>query len=242
MILRSISSMLAFAALSLISHNLEASCEGCCHGQSIVSGATETVSAVGLQGLPGAAGVQGLAGVPGAPGVQGPPGTIGLAGGVLDYAYLYNTVGDSQNIGPGVDIPFNISAAFSTNPIYFSPGSTFDHNGTSSILFIHSTGTYTARYIVTVSLAAHGVPTTFELTLNGAPIQGTARSTDIPPGAGELTMVGEAIFTVSGTIPASGLPLTVRNSGGGVAGVNTFIGVSAPATTAASLFIQKLSN
>lgn len=233
---------LAFAALLFTKSTLQASCGGCCHGESIVSDATVSAATAGLPGLAGAAGLPGLAGTAGAPGIAGPPGTIGLPSGVLDYAYIYNTVGDNQNVGPGGDVPFNIPAAFDTNPIYFAPGSTFDHNGTSSILFIHSTGTYIARYIVTVALAAHGVPTTFELSLNGVPVYGSARSTSIAPGAGQLTMVGEAIFTITGAVPAPGLPLTVRNSGNGIPGINTFIGVSAPATTAASLFVQKLSN
>lgn len=241
MILR-ILALLTVASLALNETALYASCGGCCLGGEIISDANTGAGAAGLPGLPGAAGIPGLAGVPGAPGVQGPPGTIGLAGGVLDYAYIYNTVGDVQAIAGGVDIPFNIPAAFDTNPIYFAPGSTFDHNGTSSLLFIHSTGTYAARYIVTISLGAHGVPTTFELSLDGIPIQGSARSTDIPPGAGQLTMVGEAIFTISGTVPAPGKALTVRNSGNGIPGIATNIGVTAPATTAASLFVQKLSN
>ena len=240
MILR-ILTLLTLTTWLLSDNPLDASCEGCCQGQSVVSEST-TATAAGLPGLPGAAGLSGLAGVPGAPGPQGPPGTIGLPGGVLDYAYIYNTVGDNQVIAPGAAIPFNIPAPFTINPIYFAPGSTFDHNGTSSILFIHSTGTYMARYIVTVALAAHGVPTTFELKLNGIPLAGSARSTDIAPGAGQLTMVGETIFTIGRTVPAPGLPLTVTNSGNGIPGIITDIGVTAPATTAASLFVQKLSN
>ncbi len=233
---------LIFAGLSMHETRLQAACEGCCIAEELVIQATATAATAGLPGLPGAAGLPGLAGVPGAPGIAGPPGTIGLAGGVLDYAYIYNTVGDNQSIGAGGFVPFNIPAAFDSNPIYFPPGTTFDHNGTSSVLFIHSTGTYMARYIVTVALAHTGVPTTFELMLDGIPIPGSARSTDIPDGAGQLTMVGEAIFTISGTVPASGRALTVSNSGNGVAGILTQIGVLAPATTAASLFVQKFSN
>ena len=124
----------------------------------------------------------------------------------------------------------------------FAPSSTFDHNGTNSKLFIHTTGVYQARFIVTVALAAHAVPTAFALFLDpgtGTPVQiaGSDVTSDIAPGAGELTLMGEAIFPVTGTLPATGAVLTVRNIG-----ANTDIGVSTPATTAASLFVQKLSN
>lgn len=243
MILRSLSLSLTFAALVLNGNLLYASCAGCCHGESIVSSATATAAAAGLPGLPGAAMLPGLAGVPGVPGVVGPAGIANTAGGVGEYAFLFNTVGDGQNVGPGGNVPFNLPAP-ATITVYISPTATFDHNGTSSILFIHTPGTYVARYAVTVSLATHGVPTTFELTLAGIPIPGSNRSSDIPNGAGEVTMVGEAIFVIPTlpALPAPGLPLAVTNSMNGLAGVNTFIGVSAPATTAASLFVQKLAN
>jgi hypothetical protein len=156
---------------------------------------------------------------------------------------IVNTVGDTQAIGAGANVPFNLPAP-ATNPNgWFAPGSTFDHNGTSSNLFIHTTGTYQARFIVTVASAAPAVPTSFALFLDqeqgGGPqqIAGSDATSDIAPGAGQLTMVGEAIFTVSGVLPGTGAVLTVTNIGAA-----TQIGVTAPATTAASLFVQKLSN
>ena len=244
--------LLALAGLLLSQGNpLYASCDGCCLGQGIVAEGTVTAGAAGLPGLPGANGLPGLAGVPGAPGtpgapgIPGAPGSTGLPGGVLDYAFIYNTVGDGQAIGAGADVPFNIPAAFTSAASgMFAPGSTFDHNGTSSDLFIHLTGTYQARFIVTVGSAAPAAPTAFALFLDqgqgGGPLQiaGSDVTSDIAPGAGQLTIVGEALFTVSGTLPTSGAVLTVRNIGT----VGTQIGVTAPASTAASLFIQKLSN
>jgi len=245
MILRSLVALSAMAAL-LLNSDLQASCEGCCHGNSIVGEATSLAATAGLPGIAGANGLPGLAGVPGVPGIQGPPGTIGLPAGVLDYAYIYNTsAGTTQAVLPGGDISFNIPAAFTMNPIYFPPGTTFDHNGTASILKIHSAGTYFARYIVTVGLAAHSNPTDFQLWL-GAPfnmgIPGSDRSSGIAPGAGQLTIIGEAIFVIPATtLPSdliTGIDLTVRNIG-----ASTIIGTSPPgATTAASLFVQKLSN
>jgi hypothetical protein len=245
MILRSLSLSLACAALLFSSRVLNASCDGCCHGQSIVSDGTATAGAAGLPGIPGAAGIPGLAGAPGAPGIQGPPGTIGLPAGVLDYAYLYNTSAVTlQAVLPGGDISFNIPAAFTVDPIYFAPGSTFEHNGTDSILNIHSTGVYFARYIVSVA-TVHSDPTDFQLWL-GAPfntgIPGSDRSVGVPTGTGPLTIIGEAIFVIPvGTLESAlttGINLTVRNIG-----ASTNIGTSPPGSiTAASLFVQKLSN
>ncbi len=246
--------LLAFTSLLLIHDSaLYAACDGCARGEGLVSGATETAGAAGLPGLPGAAGVPGLAGVPGAPGtpgapgVPGAPGTPGLPGGVLDYAFIYNTVstgGTPQAVGAGADVPFNIPAAFTeAGSGLFAPGSNFTHDTTSSVLSIHTTGTYQARFVVTVSGVAPAVPTGFALFLDqgqgGGPVQvpGGDVTSDIPPGAGELTVMGEAIFVVAGTLPATGAVLTVRNIG-----TNTQINASPPATTAASLFIQKLSN
>jgi hypothetical protein len=244
--------LLVFASLLSQDNALYASFNSTPRGQNITSETVVTAGAAGLNGLPGAAGLPGLQGVPGAPGtpgapgIPGAPGTPGLAGGVLDYAFIYNTVGDGQAIGPSVDIPFNIPAPFTSAASgMFAPGSTFDHDGTSSKLFIHTTGTYQARFIVTIAQAAHAVPSAFALFLDQGqgmgPVQVVSSdvTSDIPVGAGnELTVVGEAVFTVSGTLPAPGAVLTVRNIGT----VGTQIGVTAPATTAASLFIQKLSN
>jgi hypothetical protein len=244
--------LLVFTSL-LLSHDsaLYATCKGCTRGEGIASEATVTAGAAGLPGLPGAAGLPGLQGVPGAPGtpgapgIPGAPGTPGLAGGVLDYAFIYNTVGDGHAVGAGADVPFNIPAPFTSAASgMFAPSSTFDHNGTSSKLFIHLTGTYQARFVVTIATAAHADPSAFALFLDqgqgGGPVQVTAGdvTSSIPPGGGQLTVMGEALFVVSGVLPATGAVLTVRNIGT----VGTTIGVTAPATTAASLFIQKLSN
>ena len=233
--------LLVFASLVLYpDHALHAACAGCARGEGIAGEGTVTAGVAGLPGLNGAAGLPGLQGVPGAPGtpgapgVPGAPGTPGLAGGVLDYAFIYNTLGES--VGPfPAEIPFNITGVF-------APGSTFDHAGTPSKLFIHLTGTYQARFIVTIAYAHPNPPDAFAFYRDqgqgGGPVQvlGSDVTSNIPDGGGELTMVGEAIFTVTGTLPASGAVLTVRNIDIADPGE---VGVSAPATTAASLFLFK---
>ncbi len=245
MILRSLSLLLAVSSLVLNTNALYASCEGCCHGESIVLNATATVGTAGLPGIPGAAGLPGLAGVPGVPGIAGPPGTVGLPGGVLDYAYMYNTTGaDTQAVGPGGDVEFNIPAPATLNPLYFPPGSTFEHNGGDTILNIHSTGVYFVRYILTIGEAAASQPTAFQAWLGGPfnmGVFGSDRTSNIAPGDGLLTIIGEGIFVIPATTLASalitGIPLTIRNIG-----ANTQLGKAPPATTSASIFVQKLSN
>lgn len=219
---------------------LFAGCGGCSRGQSIVTEGTAAAAAAALPGLPGAAGLPTLAGAPGAPGLAGPPGSVGLAGGLLDYAIVY---GASQNVPSGNSTFFNLP----DGP--FAPSSTFSHVAGTTDLVINTPGTYLARYVLTVSLPVNppltrSDLTTFSLALGGTVLQGSDRSSDIPVGAGELTMVGEVVFRVV-TGPQT---LTVTNAGTLGNGPNTSIetldatGAIAPAGTAVSLFIQKLSS
>ncbi len=251
-------SIFVMAVLSACSFDcsLLASCGGCSRGASITSDGTVTSGAAGLSGLPGAAGLPGLAGVPGAPGtpgapgIPGTPGTPGIAGGVLAYAFIYNTVGDIQAIAVGADVPFNMpppSNATSIASGKFDPSNTFTHNGTNSVLNITSAGTYQARFMVTIAGSVHAVPSAFGLFLDqgsGAALvvaSDVTSSISVAGTGNQLTVMAEAIFTLTDPLPGAGAALTVRNIATTGAG-NTNIGVSAPATTAASLFIQKLSN
>lgn len=214
-------------------NTLQANCGSCSRGQSLVSESTAAAATAGLPGIAGAAGLPGLAGVPGAPGIAGPPGSPGLPGGLLDYAMIFAS---TQPVPSGDPILFNLP----NGP--FAPSSTFAHIPPSPSLVINSVGTYIARYVVTVASLGHGVPTTFALALNGAILQGSDRSSNIPPGAGELTMVGEVVFRISSAPPASGDLLTVVNAGALGNGPSTVIDSQAPATIAASLYVQKISS
>lgn len=240
MIVRMLTLLLAISPLCGQGY-LKASCSGCSRGQSLISEASASASSAGLPGLPGAAGLPGLTGVPGAPGPAGPAGSPGLPGGLLDYATLF---GSTQAVAAGQDILFNLP----DGP--FAPSSTFSHLIGSSALAIHSVGTYLARYVVTVALGASPPgpiirpfnTTTFALALNGTVLQGSDRSSNMAPGAGELTMVGEVIFRIAAVPPASGDQLTIMNAGFLGNGPDTAIDSLAPATTAVSLFIQKISS
>lgn len=204
-------------------------------GQNLIDEAASLAAAAALPGLPGSAGLPGLAGLPGAPGVAGIPGLPGLPGGLFDYASLY---GGTQAVNSGSNIAFDLPDGD------FSPSPTFTHVPGSIALSIHTVGTYLARYVITI---ANGAPrtvntSTFSLSLNGAVLRGSDRSSSIAPGAGELTMVGEVVFRISSPPPPVGDQLTIMNAGFFGPGLNTAIEVISPADTAVSLFIQKISS
>jgi len=227
------------------SHSLFASCEGCSRGESIADIGNATAATAGLPGLPGAAGLPGLQGVPGAPGtpgapgVPGIPGSAGLPGGLLDYGFIWKSDigGVAQTVPAGTSIIFDQGGAF-------APSSTFTFAPASTTVAINTVGTYLVRYVVTLD-AGHAVPSTFAVALDGVVLAGSDRSSWIAGGAGSITMVGEIIFRISTTPPVGGNLVSIRNAGNNpvnTAGATTVIGSSSPATTSASLFIQKLSN
>ncbi len=241
-------------SISYVSSDLHAACKGCSRGQSIVSEGTSSAGAAGLPGLPGAAGLPGLQGVPGAPGtpgapgVPGIPGSPGLAGGLIDYLFIYRAdpTGGPQLMPGGSQVLFNTNG-----PI--APGSTFTHIAGSANVAINTTGTYMARYKVIIQLAHTSAISTFALALDTGSgpkvIAGSDRSTNIAPGAASLTMVGETIFTVTSPPPVGGVLLSVINAGGAgtIPGATTNIGAdesaSTPtAVTSATLFVQKIGN
>lgn len=246
MILRRLTLLLAFAGLTLSGgHTLWAACAGCSRGQSIASEGEAAASTAGLPGLPGAAGLPGLQGVPGAPGtpgapgVPGIPGAPGLPGGLLDYGFIWKSdvTGMAQIVLAGDSILFDMSGAF-------APSSTFTFAPASKTVAIHTVGTYLARYVVTL-VAGHSVPSTFAIALDNVVLPGSDRSSWIAGGAGSITMVGEIIFRISTTPPVGGNLVSVKNAGNAppnTSGTTTSIGTALPATTSASLFIQKLSN
>ena len=241
MILRTLALLIAvFSLLLNDNHALFASCAGCSRGGSIASEGEASSSSAGLPGLPGAAGLPGLQGVPGAPGtpgapgVPGIPGTTGLPGGLLDTAFVWKSdiLGTSQQVLGGDSILFDQAGDFS-NPTYtFAPS--------SKTVTINTAGTFLARYVVTLSgpSTPHAVPSTFAIALNGTVLQGSDRSSWVVGGAGSITMVGEIIFRIGS--PGANL-ISVINAGFLGAGATTEIESTTPATTSASLYIQKLS-
>lgn len=249
MISRTLTLLIACVSL-LLNHALFAACEGCSRGSGLANEGEAIAAAAGLGGLPGAAGLPGLQGAagapgtPGAPGVPGVPGAPGLAGGLLDYAFIWtdNTLamGNMQMVSGTVGINQIIFNQGSVTPasttFTFTPATTT----ANSFVAIHAVGTYLARYVVTL-FPGHSVPSTFAIALDGAPIQGSDRSSYYAGGSQSITMTGEVIFRISSAPPGPGNLVTVVNQGFSAAGQNTVIGLNAPATTMASLFIQKLS-
>jgi hypothetical protein len=246
MILRKLPLLLIFAGVLLNgSHVLFAGCGGCSRGQSIASEGEAAASSAGLPGLPGAAGLPGLQGVPGAPGtpgapgIPGIPGSPGLPGGLLDYGFIWKSdvLGTAQTVLAGDSILFDQGGEF-------APSSTFTFAPASKTVAINSVGTYLARYIVTLAIG-HAVPSTFAIALDNVVLAGSDRSSWIVGGAGSITMVGEIIFRISTTPPVGGNLVSVKNAGNtppNTSGATTLIGSNSPATTSASLFIQKLSS
>jgi hypothetical protein len=180
----------------------------------------------GVSGLPGLQGVPGAPGTPGAIGIPGAPGAPGAPGGLLDYGFIWADNG--QTVASGNAILFDQAGGF-------APTSTFSFTPTSTTVTIGSTGTYTARFIVTLAIG-HNVPSTFAIALNGTPLVGSDRSSSITGGAGSITLAGEIIFRA-----VSGDTITIVNAGFLGAGATTLIGTNPPGTTSASLFIQKIS-
>jgi hypothetical protein len=151
----------------------------------------------------------------------------------LDYAFVWKSdvLGTAQTVNSGDGIIFDQAGVF-------APNSTFTFTPSSTTVTIHSEGAYLARYVVTLA-SGHAVPSTFAIALNGVVLEGTDRSSWIAGGAGSITMVGERIFTISTSPP---IAVTVVNAGNLGAGATTVIGSELPATTSASLCIQKLGN
>ncbi len=234
--------LLLFVSLFLGGNSsLFASCGGCSRGEQIASEGTSLAAVAGLPGLPGAAGLAGLQGVagapgtPGAPGIPGTPGSPGLPGGLLDYIFVWksDTGFTAQNVAAGASILFDQLQAN-------APTATFSFTPSSTSVQINSVGTYLARYVVTLG-PGHSVPTTFSIEQDGVVLDGSDRSGAYTGGSQSITMTGEVIFRIA-ALPVIGYSsITVTNAGFLGAGADTVIISNSPATTSASLFIQKLS-
>ncbi len=206
--------MIGLATLSPNPNSLLADC--CCpggRGSSLISGAGGAASLAGAAGLAGA------------------PGLSGLPGGILSYAFVYETIptgGPAVVVAPGLgtlsDIPFNNVGAISPDGSYtFSGG----------VLTINTPGVYVARYDVTVPSTVSITPA-FQLFLGNTAIPGTDRGLGLVTAQG-AEYVGQGIFTVT-TTPVT---LTIRPIGTSTV---TLLSPSGGATTEASLTVYKLSN
>jgi hypothetical protein len=177
------------------------------------------------------------------PGVAGSPG---LAGGLLDYAFVYRA---SPSGGPQTIL--GDSQVLFTNTGLIAPGSTFSFTPTSPNIAINSTGTYIARYRLIVALSHPNAVTTFALALDTGTgptvLAGSDRSTDLAA-ADSLTMVGETIFSIATPPPPGGFLLSVINAGGAATTPGALAGIGADNTgstptalTSATLFVQKIA-
>ncbi len=169
----------------------------------------------GPTGPAGADGVNGAAGPSGPSGPTGATGATGPAGGIQEYAYLYNTGAQLLTLSGPV--------AFDTNgPI----SSGISHLPASSEVIFSTAGTYKVSYTLAGSplLAAPSIA----LSLNGVPVAGTQYASTLV-GA---DVSGEAMITVS-----AGDVLTVINT--------SLLATSLPATAPtvnASLIIEMVND
>ena len=148
------------------------------------------VGETGPAGPAGPAGPQGIAGPAGPAGPQGVPGPQGIpgpAGGISQYAYIYNNSAEVVAVIDAVD---------------------FDTNGPITAGILHAPGSPTTTLVnagtYLVNWSVSGVePNQFTLYLNGAPVANTRYGS----GAGTQQNTGLSIITV----PA-GSTLELRNN------------------------------
>jgi hypothetical protein len=174
----------------------------------------------GGAGPAGPPGPQGLAGPPGPRGVPGPaglPGAPGSGGGISDYAYVYNTGG--QTVAIDADVVFA-----SNGPI--SAGIT--HALGDAAVTILNAGDYKVTFIVS------GVePNQFALAVNGTAVASTIYGS----GAGTQQTSGQAIITL-----AAGDVVTLRNHSSAAAVMLQTLAGGTQANVNVSMVIEKLKD
>ena len=176
------------------------------------AGADGAPGAVGPAGPPGPAGTDGAPGLPGADGVDGAPGP---AGGLSEYAYVYNTALQV--------VPLETDVAFDTNGVMTSG---ITHVGGAAGVTLVAAGDYK------VTFSASGVgPTQMALFVNGAAVPGGVYGS----GAGTQPNIGQAIITV----PANAV-LTLRNHSSAAAVALQTLAGGTQTNVNASLAIEKI--
>jgi hypothetical protein len=172
----------------------------------------------GAPGLPGTAGTHGPGGSVGAVGPQGPIGPTGPAGtsGLSQYAYVYNTAGETVALEAAVTFDSNgLMTAGVTHAI-----------GGSGITLVNA-GVYKISFSVSAS-----EPSQISLFIDGVVVVGTTYGS----GAGTQQNTGQVMLAI-----AAGDVLTVRNHSSAAAiGLAALIG-GTQATANASVTIEKLA-
>lgn len=164
----------------------------------------------------GVVGPQGPTGATGAAGATGATGATGTAGGISDYAYVYNLT--AQTVAIEADVPFDSNGLI-------TPG--FTHTPSSSVISINAAGVYKVIFSVSGTESNQ-----FALFLNGLEVPGTVYGS----GAGTQQNTGQAIFAMG-----AGDSLTLRNhSSASAVGLASVIG-GTQANVNASITILKLS-
>jgi hypothetical protein len=178
-------------------------------------GATGPAGPAGADGLNGLPGADGAVGATGPAGATGATGDTGPAGGISQYAYIYNS--GAEFIAPSAPLLFDTNGPMSSGIIHVA--------GTSAVTLAES-GTYKISYWMSGSPT---IPTpSLALTLNGIQVPGT-QFTESTTGA---SVNGEAMITAT-----AGDVLNVINLSPIIAPLP-----STPPNVNASLLIEKMSN
>ena len=191
-------------------------------GPQGVTGSTGTQGTQGPQGVTGSAGTQGtqgpqgVTGFTGTQGTQGPQGNTGIAGGLSEFAYIYDVSGQS--------VAQEATVSFATNGV-ISAGIT--HAEPSDSIILVNAGTYAIWFYV-----AGTQPSQFALYQGGAPVTNSIYGS----GAGTQPSPGMVIITAS-----AGDTLKLKNHTSAAAVTLQSLAGGTQNNITASILIEKIS-
>ncbi len=171
-------------------------------GPTGATGVTGSTGATGPTGT-GSTGAAGPTGATGATGATGSTGATGTAGGILDFAYVYNLTAQ-PTIAIEADILFDTNGPISSG---------FTHAPGTSTITVVNAGTYAVIFSVS------GVePNQFAIFVNGAPsspvtIYGSGAGTQENTGMGILVLSGGDILTLRNHSSAAAVTLQTLAGG-----------------------------
>ena len=186
------------------------------NGTNGVDGLPGTNGTNGVDGLPGTNGTNGTNGVDGATGPAGPAGATGPAGGIADYAYIYNTtpvtipVTAPQIVAAGAPVLFSSTGAITAG---------FTYNAVTGQITLVGAGTYHVIFSVSAleinQFALYLGATQVASTLygSGSVLQQNTGSAIFTATAGQvLTLVNVSALAVTLDPLAGGLNANVNAS------------------------------
>jgi hypothetical protein len=185
-------------------------------GATGATGSQGTEGATGATGPTGPEGPAGPTGATGTAGATGATGATGPAGGLSQFAFIYNTTGRVVEIGE--DIPFSSNGVLTAG---------INHAPDAAGIELVEAGTYEITFSVSGT-----EPNQMAIFVNGNPVPGGIYGS----GAGTQHNTGQAIVAVG-----AGSVVTIRNHvSASAVGLATPIGGTGPNSNA-SVVIEKLA-